>query len=167
MVTDHRSPAPLEQAPESEDKRAEPDQRPIRVHRRRWLIVLTTMAAATAAWAVAVPLLGVDLAVRSGPDTVRPIDGLPVTLVSLAAGLAGWLLLVVLEKMLAPTKARRVWRIIAAGVLVVSLLGPLAAANATSAAVLLGLHLLVGGVLLVALPGPVTGRRDTPTLARS
>jgi hypothetical protein len=120
-----------------------------RVRRRRWLTVLTAMAAATASWAVAVPLLGVDLVVRQGQELLR-VSALAVTLTSLAAGLSGWLLLALLEKW--TSQASIEWRVIASLVLLVSLLGPLAATEVTATAVLTGLHCLVGSILIFGLP---------------
>jgi uncharacterized Zn-binding protein involved in type VI secretion len=120
-----------------------------RVRRRRRLTVLTAMAAAAASWAIAVPLMGADLVVQQGSEHVR-INGLAVTLTGLAAGLGGWLLLALLERWTA--RARIAWRTIASLVLLVSLLGPPAAVGAPATAVLTGLHLLVGAILIVGLP---------------
>jgi hypothetical protein len=123
---------------------------PARIRTRRWLILLVAAAVAVVTWAVAVPLLDVDLAVRPGGGAVGQISLLAVVVTSLLAGLAGWLLLALLEKW--TTRAGLVWRAIAAVVLVVSLLGPLSAVNPAATAVLLGLHVLVGGILIWGLP---------------
>lgn len=132
------------------------------VHRRRWLTVLTTMATATAAWTVARPIGGVDLAVRTGGST-RQVEGLAVTLTALVAGLASWLLLVLLEHR--TPRALGIWTVIAAAVFVGSLLGPLGAVTAGGRAVLVGLHALVAVMLVVGMrrsarrvpPAQVTG----------
>jgi hypothetical protein len=108
------------------------------------------MACATAAWAVAVVGAGVDLAVEQGAER-REVGPLEVTLTSLGAGLLAWLLLELLERRL--RRPLLVWRVAAGGVLLVSLTGPLAAVGAGATAVLVGLHLLVGTILVVGLGG--------------
>ena len=122
-----------------------------RRHRRRWLTVLAAMAAATATWGVAESLLDIDLAVRRAEQTVQEIDSLAVTLTSLAVGLAAWALLEVLERR--TSNARLIWRLIASGVLVISMVGPLAAVTPAATTVLLIMHALVGGILIWHLPG--------------
>jgi len=118
--------------------------------RRRILIVLAAAAGALAVWAILDPIGGLDLTVRSGgrTDTV----GAPAVVVSsIVAGLAGWGLLAVLERT-APRPAL-VWRIIAALVVAVSLLGPIGAATTAGTAWgLAGLHMAVAAVLIVQLP---------------
>lgn len=64
-------------------------------------------------------------------------------------GLAGWGFLAVLEKSTA--RAGRIWTIIAVAVLAFSLLGPLVAVTTAATLVLLGMHVLVGGVLIAGL----------------
>lgn len=125
------------------------DRHLTRVHRARWASVLTAMAAATAVAALADPVLGVDLAVRLDGAGVQQVGNLAVTVTSLLAGFAGWAALALLERWTG--HARRVWTVLACGVLVASLTGPLAAVSPAATAVLLGLHLLVGAVLLVGL----------------
>jgi hypothetical protein len=133
--------------------------------RRRWLTVLAAMAAATASWSVAVPLLGVDLVVRQGSGSLQ-VSALAVVLASLAAGLGGWLLLALLERW--TRQGRIAWRVIAALVLLVSLLGPLSAVDATATAVLIGLHCLVGAILILGLPAAAVAPHDQlrPVLRR-
>ncbi len=115
-----------------------------KVGRRRWLSVLLAMAAATAVTGIAGPVAGIDLTVEtgSGAFTVEPLYA---TLTSLAAGLAGWALLELLERWTA--NARLVWAVTACGVFLVSLLGPLSATTLAAAAVLTGLHALVALVV--------------------
>jgi hypothetical protein len=124
-----------------------------RVRRRRWLTVLGAMSAANAAWAVAVQA-GVDVAVDRGSGST-PVGPLAVTLAGLGAGLAAWLLLELLERW--TRRPRLIWLTVACSVLVLSLTGPLAATSGAATAVLVGLHLLVGSILVVGLGG--TGRR--------
>ncbi|MDN3357729.1 DUF6069 family protein [Actinomadura sp. DC4] len=106
-------------------------------------------AAALAVWALAVPLAGTTLAVRSG-DGTRTVGPVPVVVVSLLAVLAGWVLLIILER--SAPRPRRVWTIIALPVLALSLAGPIGSAVGIGAAlVLVLLHLVVGAVLLLGL----------------
>jgi Family of unknown function (DUF6069) len=121
--------------------------------RRRWFTVLAAMAFATAAWAVAVQLFGVDLVVQSFSGTTR-VSSLAVILASLGAGLSGWVLLGLLEKR--TPRASLVWRVIAIAIFVVSLLGPLTAVTPAATAVLLGMHVIVAGMLIWGLPRSAT-----------
>jgi hypothetical protein len=123
-----------------------------RTRSRRWLTVLLAVAVAVAVWTVAVPLLDLDLVARPGGGAPQQIGLGAVTAVSLLAGLGSWLLLAVLEKW--TRRARVIWRVIAVLVLVVSLLGPLSAASGAAMAVLVALHLVVGGILVWGLPRP-------------
>lgn len=124
-------------------------------HRRRWFTVLAVMAAATATWGVLHSALHIDLAVRQG-GRVQHVDSLTVTLTSLVVGLAGWLTLTLLER--TTERGRLVWRLLGAGVLLVSLTGPAAAVTRSAGLGLLALHLVVGLGLLVGLPGRRRGR---------
>jgi hypothetical protein len=119
--------------------------------RRRWLAVVASMASATALWGIAESLLGIDLVVRVG-DGTKHIDSLAVTLTSLAAGFLAWASLTLLERRTA--RARTVWRALTVTVLLVSLTGPLSAVTSSAMVVLLLMHLVVGAILVLALPGP-------------
>jgi hypothetical protein len=112
--------------------------------------VLAATATAVAIWVVAVPVLGLDLAARPIGGAVQQIGPIPVVVVSLLAGLLGWLVLALLERL--TSRAGLIWRVIAGLVLLVSLLGPLAAINLAATGVLLALHLVVGGILILGLP---------------
>jgi hypothetical protein len=69
---------------------------------------------------------------------------------SLLAGLAGWLLVAVLERFVA--RPRRIWTISAPAVLAASLTGPLSSGVGAAAVVaLLLLHLVVAAVLVAGL----------------
>jgi hypothetical protein len=120
-----------------------------RVRRRRWLTVLGAMSVANAGWAIAVQA-GADLTVQRGSGTTH-VGPLAVTLTSLGVGLAAWLLLELLERW--TRRPRLIWRIVACVVLVLSLTGPLAATTGAGLAVLAGLHLVVGSILIVGLGG--------------
>jgi Family of unknown function (DUF6069) len=122
-------------------------QRP--TQRTRLLAVVGAAAAALAVWAVADPLAGIDLTVRTGGGT-QEIGSGAVVLVSLVAGLAGWALLDLLERFTA--HAREIWIATALVALVLSLLGPLGAAVTAAATVALaGMHLAVSAILIPLL----------------
>lgn len=115
---------------------------------RRLLTVIGAGAAALLLWALAVPLAGVDLTVRQG-GTDQEVGPAMIVAAGLAAGFAAWALLAVLERF--TVRAGRIWTIIAASVLALSLLGTLSAVSGAATLVLMGEHLVVGGVLIVGL----------------
>lgn len=136
--------------------------------RRRALVVAGACAAALAGWFLAGPLLGIDLAARSAPGaaTTQEITAASVILSSILAGLAGWALLALLERL--TTRGVMVWRWLAGVVTLLSLFGPLTLAQGTGATVVLPLlHLAVAGVLLVALPGARPGGAGRPPAGRA
>ncbi|MEU4225168.1 DUF6069 family protein [Nonomuraea sp. NPDC026600] len=112
----------------------------------RLLAVLGAIAAALAVWAVAHLLGGVALVSTSGEVTAGS-----VIVAALVAGLAGWGLLAVLERVTA--HSRTVWTWIAAVFLVVSLAGPLTMGTTGAAkATLAALHVVTAAVLIGLLP---------------
>ncbi|MEV5893450.1 DUF6069 family protein [Nonomuraea fuscirosea] len=122
---------------------------PARSRVRRLLTVLGAAVAAVAVWVLAVPVAGTELIVRMGAGT-QPVGPVAVVLAGLAAGLAGWALLAVLERVTA--KAGRIWTITALAVLALSLTGPLGSATGPAATlVLLSMHLVVGAVVILGL----------------
>ncbi|GII05923.1 hypothetical protein Pta02_79310 [Planobispora takensis] len=107
-------------------------------------------AAALAAWALAVAVIGTEPTVRMGGGT-QPVGPVPVVVTGLLAGLAGWTLLAVLERF--TSRPGRIWTIVALVVLALSLSGPLGGAvGPTATLVLVLLHLIVGAVLVLGLP---------------
>ena len=117
------------------------------------LAVAGAAGAAVLAWAVAVPVLGVDL--RVGTEGAATAVG-PGSVVAAAvlAGLLGWALLALLVRSVA--RAGTVWRAVAVVVLLLSLGGPLAMGVGTaSVVVLLTLHAVVAAVLIPLLPAAV------------
>ena len=117
------------------------------------LAVAGAGGAAVLAWAVAVPVLGVDL--RVGTEGAATAVG-PGSIVAAAvlAGLLGWALLALLVRSVA--RAGTVWRAVAVVVLLLSLGGPLAMGVGTaSVVVLLTLHAVVAAVLVPLLPAAV------------
>lgn len=112
--------------------------------------------AALLVWAVAVPLAGVGLQVTYA-GTVQTTGPMQILLVALLAGIVAWAVLAGIEK--SSRTPRRIWFPAAATVGVASLAGPLfGAASAPAMLILLGLHLVVGGILTVGLPA-VAGPR--------
>ena len=121
---------------------------------RRPLVVAGAAAAAFLIWMIAVPALGADLVVRETPGSATTqVSGGAVLSSALVAGFLGWALLAALERR--TRLAATLWRCIAAAVALVSLAGPLGLA-VSGTGVLLGLHVVVAGILLVALPGRST-----------
>jgi hypothetical protein len=113
----------------------------------------TGVAAAAAAAAEAVYFAlrngaGIDLAVRSG-NTVDHVGPVAVAATSVVAVLAGWGLLALLERVTG--RGRLIWSIIAAAVLVVSMLGVTGGVGASAKLGLAALHLTVAAVLIVGL----------------
>ncbi|BCJ30475.1 DUF6069 family protein [Actinocatenispora sera] len=122
--------------------------------RARALTVATAVVAAVLGWAVLAPVAGLDLIVTVGTGQQR-IGAAAVIVATLVVGLAGWGLRALLDRLTG--RARTVWTVIAATVLALSLLGPVGSAvGGGTVAALIGLHLLVGLVLLLGLR---TGRR--------
>jgi hypothetical protein len=113
-------------------------------------------ASALILWAVNDPWAGIDLAVRQG-GTVQHVGPAAVAITALSAGLAAWALLAVLERTV--RRPARTYRIIASILLVLSLAGPLGSGVGTSCKlVLLAMHLTVGAILIIGLPGRRTNR---------
>lgn len=112
----------------------------------RLLTVLAATIAALLLWAIVVPLAGVKLTVDSGEVTPGSVIA-----AALVAGLAGWGLLAVLERVTA--RPVILWTWIAGVFLLLSLVGPLTlATTGTSTAVLASMHVTTGAVLITLLP---------------
>lgn len=128
--------------------------RPAR-RRDRLLTVLAATVATLLGWVVAVPLAGVALVARSGAGEQR-VTPLAVAVSTLLAGLAGWALLALLERVTG--RARAVWTAVAVLVLLLSLLGPLGGgAGGPATVTLLVLHLVAGAVLVPGLRRTAAG----------
>jgi hypothetical protein len=126
------------------------DHRPVaRIRARRALAVLGAAGAALTVWVIAVPLAGADLTVRVSGET-QSIELGSVVAGALIAGLVGWALLAVLERVV--RRPRQTWTINAGVAFVLSLTGPLGSdADATTTITLIGMHLAVAAVLIPAL----------------
>ena len=117
------------------------------------LAVAAAAGAAVLAWAVAVPLSGVQLRVGT-EDAARTVGIGSVVGAAAVAGLLGWALLALLVRSVA--RAEPVWRAAAVVVLLLSLGGPVAMGVGTaSVVVLLVLHGVVAVVLVPLLPRAV------------
>jgi Family of unknown function (DUF6069) len=122
----------------------------VHVGRNRAVGVAGAVCAALAVWAIAVPLLGTHLLIRFGTGAAQSVGLDYVVGASLAASLAAWGLLAVLERRTA--RARTLWTGIAVVVLVVSLSLPLIAGTTTSAKAAFALmHVAVATVLILTL----------------
>lgn len=118
--------------------------------RTRLTAVAAATLAATATWVIAVPLLGVETTVDGWDGDTMSVTIGQVIVMALAASLAGWGALAVLER--STRRAGRVWATTASVVLVGSLAAPATAATSTAGAVtLVALHLVVGAVLIPTL----------------
>jgi hypothetical protein len=116
----------------------------------RPLAVAAATAAVLAVWAIASQVAGLDvrLSVGARPEHVAAVTAAVVTAL---AGLAGWAVLALLERV-APLRSRRTWIVLAAVVLAVSLAGPLDAGTTTATKIAPAcLHLAAAGVLIPAL----------------
>ena len=122
----------------------------------RALGVVVATAAALVVWLLAVPVAGLELAANP-QGAVQQIGPSQVSIISLGAGLVGWGVLALLERVV-PARARLTWTILAVVVMVVSMFGPVGAGIGMGSKVVLSLlHLVVGVILIIALT------RETPT----
>ncbi|MGF0118381.1 DUF6069 family protein [Promicromonospora sp. Marseille-Q5078] len=106
-------------------------------------------------------LLGVDPQVRAGSGTLEVTISMVIA-TSLTAALGGWGVRALLLRR--PNGGGTAWLLLSGGVLLVSLLLPLGAANAGAVVLLQLEHLAVGGVIVLGLSG--AGRRAS-TAART
>jgi predicted permease len=121
-------------------------------HRRaRATAVGAAVLAPTVIWLVTVPLLGVDLQVAQPSGRPPARITLPLVIVTaLAASLAGWGVLALLERR--TRQARTIWTATAVVALVGSFAPLLAPGTPTTSRVVLGLmHLTVAAILIPSL----------------
>ena len=119
-----------------------------RRQRRLWraCTVLAGAALAMAVWAIAAPILGIDLVAGSGA-AAQPVS---VAASSLLLGGAAWALLALLERM--GERGVRIWQVTGWLVLALSLAGPLLMGGAWPVlATLLLMHVVVGVTLMLGL----------------
>lgn len=121
-----------------------------RSRRSRSLGVVAATAAALAVRAIASQVAGLDVRLSAGalPEHVTAVT---VAVVTLLAGLAGWAVLALLERVV-PRRARRTWTVLAVAVMAVSLIGPLDAGTTTATKIaLMCMHVAAAGVLIPVL----------------
>lgn len=113
--------------------------------RRRAAMVLISAASALIVWTLATYALGVEVTTPAmGGDDGAVIGAGVVVLTSLAAGLAGWASLAILERS-TRRASTRLWRWAALGALLASFGGPFGGpTDAASRTTLVLLHLVVG-----------------------
>jgi len=130
------------------------------IHTRRALAVAGAVAAPAAVWLVATAA-GVPLRVTAGGQPPEPVE-LPAVLVfALVGSLAGSLALAVLERVTRHGAA--VWTVLAAVVLLASLVPPLTVQASTATHVtLVTMHLAVAAVLVPGLRRPAVSRTPAP-----
>lgn len=121
--------------------------RPASRHLPRATVLAAAPVAGLLAWLVLVPVLGLELDVRQGAE-VMTVGPVPVVVVALLAGAAGWALLAALERW---TRRARAWTPTAWVVLVLSLLGPTSAVDVAAGVGLVTLHLAVGAAVVAVL----------------
>jgi hypothetical protein len=118
--------------------------------RARALGVVGAVVAVVAVWAVAVPVLGIQLTFRFGNTAPQTIVFGAVVGGALVASLAGWGILAALERRM--SNAREIWTAVALVVLVASLGLPLAGGTTIPSQIALGMmHLAAAGVLIPTL----------------
>ncbi|MCC5576113.1 hypothetical protein IMZ11_10735 [Microtetraspora sp. AC03309] len=115
---------------------------------RRALTVAGATAAALVLWTLAGPVAGIGLTVRLD-GAIQSIGAGSVAAASLVVGLAAWVLLALLERVL--KRPGLAWTVIAIVTLALSLTGPLAAVDTASMVALGGMHLIVAAVLIPGL----------------
>lgn len=124
---------------------------------RRAAGVTAAALGAVLVWVIAVPLAGLDLAANQ-QGAIRQVGLGAVVTVAVGAGLVGWALLALLERL--TSRGRRIWMVIASVVLALSLLGPIGGGVGLGTKVVLSLmHLVVGATLVVAFTGGTTAAR--------
>jgi Family of unknown function (DUF6069) len=130
----------------------------------RLLVAAAAVLAAEAVWGLAELGFGLDLRAPAVGGSSQPADigPLAVAVASGAAALVAWGLLALLERLTG--RARNLWTVTAVVVLLASLGGPLSGTGITTAnrAVLVGLHLAVGAVLIPALRRTAASRPGRP-----
>jgi hypothetical protein len=118
--------------------------------RARILGVAGAVAAAVTVWAVAVPVLGIDLSFRFGNTAPQTVVFGVVAGFTLGASLAGWGILAALERRM--SNGRDIWTAVALVVLFASLGLPLAGGTTFSSQIALAMmHLAAAGVLIPTL----------------
>ena len=121
-----------------------------RLARTRLLGVIGAALANVAVWAVAVPILGIQLLVRFGNAAPQGVALPAVVGSTVVAGLVGWGLIALLERRI--SRARDTWTGIALFVVLVSMSLPLVTGTTVSTTVTLALmHVTAATVIIPVL----------------
>ena len=120
-----------------------------RMARTRVLGVIGAALADVAVWAVAVPILGIQLLVRFGNAAPQGVVLPAVVGSTVVAGLLGWGLLALLERR--TSRARDIWTAIALLVLLVSMSLPLAGTTVSTTVTLALMHVAAAAVIIPVL----------------
>ncbi|HEX5993561.1 MAG TPA: DUF6069 family protein [Jiangellales bacterium] len=130
---------------------------PVAVRKRRALTAAGATLAATGVWLLA-QATGTELTVTMAGQPPMTISLPFVVVTALAASLAGWAALAVLQRV--ARRGRALWTVLAIAALLVSF-GPVAAAqtNAAARTLLALMHLAVAAVLIPGLVATVAARR--------
>ncbi len=122
--------------------------------RLRFFTILLAPCAALAAWGL-LRLAGVDLVTSLGTGT-STVGALDVTAAALAAALAAWAIVHLIERR--ARAPRRVWSLVSSTALAISMIGPSYFADGASAVGLMGLHVVTAAVVIgglaATLPAP-------------
>ena len=133
---------------------------PTATRNRRPIAIVAAVVAAAAGWVLIEGIGGVDLHAPAfdGATTTQDIGLGSVVLTSLVASLTAWGLLAVLERY--SVRPRRIWTILVAAGLVLSLGGPMSGTgiDSTNRGLLALLHLIVAAVLIPLLYRTATTR---------
>lgn len=119
---------------------------------RRGLTVAVATLAALTVWAIATGGLDLDLVVGPGTSSAQTVGAVAVIVTSLAAGLAGWGVLALLERY-AAARALRIWQVGAVLAFLVSLV-PILAPGTTDGATrtcLFLLHAVVTSAVVIGM----------------
>jgi hypothetical protein len=110
--------------------------------RRSATVIVTAVVAALVAWAL-LRLLGVSPVVGRGGDAIA-VTTVDVVAATVTAGLAAWATSAVLRRSRRPTW----WPFVGSTALAVSVIGPSWLSDGVSGAALIGMHVVVGIVLI-------------------
>lgn len=117
------------------------------------LVIAAAEATALLAW-VAIRLAGVDPVAQRGGESVA-VTTIDVVVATCVAGLAAWLV----QRLLGRAGRAAWWPFVGGTALATSMIGPAYQADGASAAALILLHLVVGGVLTTGLALPRVSAR--------
>ena len=110
-------------------------------------VIATSVVAACATWALWVDAAGVDLEVHAG-DGVRTVGIAAVALTAGIVALAGSLLARLFAR---SVQGLHWWTVLAGGLWLLSMLGPLGATSVTGGLGLASLHLVVGATVILGV----------------